>query len=217
MPRSPSRIAAPLAIALLTLGAGLTACGSDDERASGAAGSASSVPVSEPFNDADVRFATDMIPHHAQALSMVDLTRGRDLEPAFERLTQQILDAQGPEIQTMAGWLQDWDQPIPATERDHVNAEEHGETDGETGGETGSGSSMPGMMSGAEMADLDSAPDSSFEGRWLQMMIEHHEGAIEMARTELRDGELADATALAGTIATDQEQQVTQMKAMLEG
>ena len=65
---------------------------------------------------------------------------------------------------------------------------------------------MPGMMSEQDLASLDSSVDADFEDRWLRMMIAHHEGAIEMARTEQSQGEYADATALADNIASDQAQ-----------
>jgi uncharacterized protein (DUF305 family) len=84
-------------------------------------------------------------------------------------------------------------------------------------GEDSEGTSeMPGMMSEQDLASLDSSGDADFEGRWLKMMIAHHEGAIEMARTEQSQGEYADATALADNIASDQAQEITRMEAMLE-
>ena len=209
--RSRSRTAALLAAAALTLPGALSACGGDES----ASGTSSTVPAAEPYNDADLRFATGMIPHHAQALRMVDLTRGRDLDPEVERLASEILDAQGPEIQAMVGWLQDWDRPVPETERDHANAEDHGGHGDHGGDDGGSDAAMPGMMSAEDMSDLESAPDASFQDLWLQMMIEHHRGAIEMARTEQRDGEFADATTLAADIAAGQQQEIDRMRQLL--
>lgn len=196
------RLAALVAAAALTL----TACGNGDQQATDPV-----IPASAAFNDADVTFATEMIPHHAQALTMVDLTRGRSLDPGFEQLAQQILDAQGPEIETMKGWLVDWDQPVPETARDHTNADSgHG-----MGGMDNQ--DMPGMMSDADLADLGDARGMDFEDMWLRMMIEHHEGAIEMARTEQADGEYPAAISLAHDIETAQQAEITQMKAMLAG
>ena len=71
------------------------------------------VPSGAEFNDADTEFATDMVQHHAQALAMVDLTRGRELDPGVERLAEAIRMAQSPEIEQMTTWLTDWGQPIP--------------------------------------------------------------------------------------------------------
>lgn len=197
------KLAAVLTAAALTL----TACGGSGDQPS----SSTTIPASASFNDADVAFATDMIPHHAQALVMVDLTRGRTLDPEFEQLAQQILDAQGPEIEEMSGWLKDWDQPVPETQRDHVNADEgHG-----MGGMDNQ--DMPGMMSADELTQLDGAQGMDFESMWLQMMIAHHEGAIEMAHTEQSDGEFPAARELAGKIIAAQEAEIAQMKTMLAG
>lgn len=212
-----ARAAALLAAAALSPGA-LSACGSNDPEPGSSIPSGPSVAASQPFNGADVAFATAMVQHHAQALTMVDLTRDRDLGPRVQRLAQEILEAQGPEIQTMTGWLQDWHRPVPETMRDHVNAEDEGGMGGmRTDSASGSGSDLPGMMSEREMSALESASDADFESRWLRLMIEHHRGAVEMARSEQARGEYADAKALAGTIVRDQEHEITRMKALLAG
>ena len=194
-----SRLVGLLAAALLVL----VGCGSSDNPSATA-----TVPASAEFNDADVSFATDMIPHHAQALVMVDMTRGRELDPEFEQLAQQILEAQGPEIEEMTGWLRDWDQPIPETSRDHANAHDDSMDPGDM-------ADMPGMMSDVELDDLAAADISSFEDRWMVMMIAHHEGAIEMAQAEQEDGEFPDAIALAEGIESSQRAEIEQMRAML--
>lgn len=190
--------AAVLAASVLTL----AACGEDSEHDRH---NASAVPASEPFNQVDVDFATEMIQHHAQALSMVDLTDSRGLSPELTALAEQIRMAQGPEIETMVDLLTEWDQPIPETMRDHANA--HG------GGEAEMDTEMPGMMSAEDMAELEAAQGVEFEQMWLQMMIEHHNGAIEMAQTEQEDGEHPDAVALAEEI---EEAQTTEIATMTE-
>ena len=102
----------------------LAGCGGDDGDSDDAA--TREAPSATEHNDADVSFATDMIPHHAQALVMVDLSRDRPLDPDVEALMEQIQAAQTPEIQTMAGWLTSWGEDIPATTRDHVHGGDHG-------------------------------------------------------------------------------------------
>ena len=184
----------------------LTACGDDSTNATGQSG-ASALP--QGVNDADVTFATEMIQHHAGALAMVDMTMGRKLDPEVQSLAEDIRAAQTPEIETMSDWLQEWDQPVPETVRDHANA--HG---GGSGGDMGS--QMPGMMSAKEMAELEGMPDAEFQDAWLRAMIEHHQGAIEMANTEQADGENPDAIALAKKIAADQEAEITTIKQMLD-
>ena len=115
-----SRRVLPALLLPLLLGP-LAACGGEEEPTeaedSGAA-----------FNDADVAFATAMIQHHAQALVMVDLTMGQDLDPELAALGEQIRATQAPEIEQMADWLTDWDEPVPETVRDHANAHGDGDT-----------------------------------------------------------------------------------------
>ncbi len=182
----------------------LTACGAEEKSDH----HASDIPASEDFNQADVDFATHMIQHHAQALAMVDLTRGRELSPRVQRLADEILMAQGPEIELMTDWLTEWDQPVPETVRDHANA--HGDGSG------GMDEDMPGAMSEEDMAALEDAPDDEFEQLWLELMIEHHEGPVEMAEIEQADGEYPEATDLAGTIASSQTAEIDQMEELLD-
>lgn len=191
------RVAAISAATLLFL----AGCGGTD----GATETASSTD----FNQADVTFATGMIQHHAQALSMVDLTLGRPLEPAVERLAEAIRDAQAPEIETMSDWLTDWGKPVPQTMRDHVNAHTDGEISAEMGGD------LPGMMTSADMTSLEDTGDSKFQDLWLQMMIEHHEGAVEMAEAEESDGRQPAAIDLAQNIQSTQNAEITTMHELL--
>lgn len=195
------RYTRPLAAAAAALALTLTGCSSSGSSADG-----------KGFNDADVDFTTDMIQHHAQALSMVDLTMGRELDPEMVELTEQIRAAQAPEIEKMVDWLEDWDQPVPETSRDHANAhaEDHGAGDAMD-------EDMPGMMSAEEMTALENAPESDFEELWLQMMIEHHQGAVEMAETQVEDGESAQAVKLAEEIIEAQAEEISQMQDMLAG
>jgi uncharacterized protein (DUF305 family) len=160
----------------------------------------------EGYNAADVDFAGDMIQHHAQALEMVDATLGRDLDTEVAELTEEIRAAQAPEIETMADWLVDWDQPVPATSRDHANA--HGD-----GGDIDM--DMPGMMSADDMAALENVSDAEFQDTWLTMMVEHHEGAVEMAEEQLESGESAEAVALAEEIVRAQEREIAEMQELL--
>lgn len=193
-------------IALVTLLAtllALGACGGNDDEPAHESHTAAN---GDEFNDADVDFATDMIQHHAQALQMVDLTLGRKLDPAVQALAEDIRMAQSPEIEQMTTWLTDWDQPIPETVRDHANAHGDGmEMD----------SDMPGMMSAEEMSELEAAEGAGFQEMWLEMMIEHHEGAVEMARTEQSDGTFEPAVELAESIETSQEDEISTMEKLL--
>ena len=167
----------------------------------------STVEAAKPYNDADIAFATDMIQHHAQALQMVDMTMGRKLSPKVAALGEDIRMAQAPEIEQMVDLLDDWDnQPIPETSRDHANAHGDGAVEMDT--------TMPGMMSREEMEALESTRGAAFESTWLTAMIEHHQGAIEMATTEKDKGEDNKAKALAHDIVEAQGDQVETMETL---
>lgn len=197
------------AFGALALGLTLTlsACGSDDD----ASDAGTSQVSTTRHNDADVAFASDMLQHHAQALSMVDLTLGRPLDPQVQQLAEQIREAQAPEIQTFTGWLTDWDEEVPETMRDHANA---GHDMGDMG--ESMGSELPGMMSADDMSSLEDAVDSEFQTMWLEMMTEHHEGAVEMARAEQGDGQYKPAVDLAADVEKSQTKQITRMRSLLD-
>lgn len=203
---------ATAAALLLTLAtATLTACGDDTAGDAPAAGRTAA--NGDVHNDADVEFATEMIPHHADALVMVDMTQGRDLSPELARLTEDIRAAQAPEIETMVDWLTAWGEDVPETSRDHVNSHmgSHGEDDGDD-----EGSGMGGMgMDPDDLAMLEAAQGDAFESMWLEMMIEHHEGAVEMAEAEQEDGLFADAVALAESIESSQAEEIELMEELL--
>ncbi len=191
----------------LTLGLALVlgACGADDS----ASDAGVRVSTTE-HNDADVSFATDMIQHHAQALTMVDLTAGRTLAPEVQQLAEDIRAAQTPEIEEMTDWLTSWGEDIPETMRDHTNA------DSDSGDmESMDGEDMPGMMTRDALDELDNASDAEFQDMWLEMMVEHHTGAVEMATSEQDDGQYASAVDLAGQIIDSQTKEIETMNGLL--
>lgn len=194
-----------------TLALTLTACGGSDDDADAPAAPRTAADGSV-FNDADVTFATEMIPHHAQAVAMVDLMDGRTLDPALVDLGEGIREAQTPEIQQMSAWLTAWDEPVPETVRDHANAHggDHGGDDGVEGMED-----MEGMLSADQMAELESADDAAFADLWVEGMIAHHEGAVAMAETEIEDGANEDAVALAEQVVTTQSAEIEELQALL--
>lgn len=207
LPRTLGALSLSLALAL-----GTTACGDDTEPAR----TVETSPTEH--NDTDVAFATDMIQHHAQALSMVDLTLERPLDPEVQALAEEIRAAQAPEIETMADWLTDWDEPVPETMRDHANAgHDMGDMSDTMDDMEDHGSDMPGMMSAEDMDALEGSADADFQQTWLEMMIEHHEGAVEMARAEQEGGRFEPAVDLAGQIADSQAEEIATMRELLDG
>jgi len=163
------------------------------------------------FNDADAAFASDLVQHHALSLTLVDVTRERDVSPGLTAIADEILAAQGPEIQSLTTWLTDWDQPAPETIRDHANAhaEERGEVIEVPGGD------LPGMPDHAELEALEELEGPAFEQRWLELMIAHHEGAIEIAEDQTDSGSFSPALELASDVVTTQQDQVERMKSLL--
>lgn len=198
---------ARIAIALLGSAVVLTACG-DDSGESGnpaptsvATSVVTSPPVSDEHNAADIRFAQEMIPHHRQAVDMAALVPSHSSDPRVLDLAARIQQAQDPEITAMTGWLQAWGAPVP---------EDTGHSGMDHGG-------MPGMMTDEDMAELEAAQGTEFDRMWLQMMISHHEGAVQMARTELAEGSNPQARTLAQQIIDTQQAEIQQMQSMLEG
>lgn len=179
-----------LAAALLAATLTLSACGNDDS--------------ADQFNDADVSFATDMIPHHQQAVEMAEMAADHAGSPEVKRLADDIAAAQGPEIDKMTGWLEARGQDAPMGTMDHGDMG-HGDAAG----------GMPGMMDAETMNELAKATGDEFDQLFLTSMIDHHEGAIEMARTEQANGDNPDALELAERVEKDQQAQIQKMKDML--
>ena len=197
------KLATVLAAAALSLSACVVVdrSGSDGDTGSNSSSSASK------HNDADVTFAQDMIPHHAQAIVMSTMAKNQAQDPELRQLAADIQAAQRPEIEQMSGWLKAWGEDVPRG----MGGDDHDMGDM---GMMGDGD-MPGMMTGRQMMDLDKASGSRFDRMWLQMMIEHHEGAIEMAKVEQRSGLSTEAIELAKTIQSTQAEEITTMKSML--
>ena len=150
-----------------------------------------------PNNAADVTFVSGMIPHHEQAVEMSALVPQRSTNPEVIKLAADISAAQEPEIQTMKGFLAQW------------NA---GEGSGHEGHDMGA---MTGMVDDDSMAKLETLKGAEFDKLWLTSMIGHHEGAVTMANTEIAEGANADAKALASQIVTAQQAEIAQMKKMV--
>ena len=195
----------------LTLALSATACGNDN----GSSTTATEMSETE-HSDADVAFASEMLQHHAQALSMVDLTMGRPLDPEVAELAEQVRAAQAPEIETFSDWLTEWDEEIPETMRDHSNAGHDTGDMGDVGDSMeGMDADMPGMMSVEDMNGLQDAADDEFQTMWLEMMVEHHAGAVEMAQAQTDDGQYQPAIDLAEDIIASQTAEIETMEGLL--
>ncbi|MCE7083017.1 DUF305 domain-containing protein [Streptomyces sp. ST2-7A] len=210
-PRLPVRRPLGRLLASAALAAGaltLTACGAADDGATDHAGHAAPTTGDEEpregHNDADIAFAREMIPHHRQALEMSELAPDRAASPEVLALAEEIEAAQGPEIETLTAWLRGWGVEVAEeTDADHHG---HGLHDGHD---------MPGMLTDEEMAHLSAVDGEAFDTAFLGLMIEHHEGALEMARQVLADGSHEPTAELAREIIDGQEAEITRMRELL--
>ncbi|NEA98028.1 DUF305 domain-containing protein [Streptomyces sp. SID13726] len=154
----------------------------------------------ESHNSQDVSFAQGMIPHHRQAVEMARLADGRASSSQVKDLAARVEKAQGPEIRTMSGWLKTWGEDVPSSM---------------AGMDHSAHSGMAGMMDDADMGKLEKVSGKDFDSLFLTMMVEHHEGAVEMATAEKAKGEYKDATAMADSIVTTQNAEISEMRKLL--
>ena len=151
------------------------------------------------FSPGDIMFAQMMIPHHQQAVDMSDLALERSTDPDVRELAQQIRDAQAPEIEQMEGWL---DDAGAGTSMGHDPSD--------------MGMGMGGMLSDEDMTALENATGAEFDRLYLEGMIEHHEGAIQMTHM-IEDSQNDEVRALAEAIVESQTAEIERMEEMLAG
>ncbi len=158
------------------------------------------------YSAADLQFMRDMIPHHQQALDMTELVADRTSRNRMIELAQRIEASQKDEIDLMSQWLRERDEDVPDTDwRGHAHAHHH---------------TMEGMATEEEMEQLEQARGDDFDRLFLELMIEHHRGALVMVEDLLehpgaaRDPELFEFTT---DVTNDQEAEIDRMTAMLAG
>lgn len=183
----------------MALTATVSACGTHSGAHSGTSEDAATANIVGEFNDADVMFAQGMIPHHQQAVEMADmaLSSSAYASPEVKDLAQRIKAAQAPEIATMKAWLNAWGKPL------------------EMGGMSGMDHSS-GMMSDDEMSSLMNLTYAEFDKAWLGLMVEHHQGALEMANAVKSSGKNSEALLLADQIISGQTAEIAEMQLLLK-
>jgi uncharacterized protein (DUF305 family) len=197
------------------------AAGHGSMMSDGSSSASSSTSAEADHNDADVAFASGMIPHHESAITMAQMAQAQAADPRVKDLAARIEAAQAPEIETMSGWLADWGAAASGSATDDgMGGMDHGGMSGMgKEGEMSSGASsqmaMPGMMSDTQMQQLTDATGADFDRLFLQLMIMHHQGAINMADTEIAQGSNPAALALAESIKTSQTAEITEMQQLL--
>jgi uncharacterized protein (DUF305 family) len=163
----------------------------------------------------DAGFARDMSRHHLQAVEMANLATTRSTDADVQRLAFDIASTQTNQVGRMQGWLTLWGLPLTSSETmgwmdDAAMAGHHmGHTEG------ADGAVMPGMATESELAQLRSLSGTPFDVMFLQLMIRHHQGGLEMAQYGQQHAALAVVRALARSIAETQTAETTTMEQML--
>ena len=160
-----------------------------------------------PHTEADVRFTSGMIPHHAQALVMAGWAETNASRNDVKVLARRIVVGQRDEIALMQMWLRDRNLPVPDPDPQHMM---HGMQDHEL---------MPGMLTAAELEQLGRARGTEFDRLFLTYMIRHHEGAVTMVDELFASPGAAqneDVFRLASDIYADQTTEIERMYEMLD-
>lgn len=192
----------PAAIAAITLTTLLALTGCAGSAGSGGdmpgmdhSNSSSAPAETADANDADIMFASMMIEHHTQAVDMSDTILGKaDIDERVTALAEEIKAVQQPEIDKLESWLKDW-----GADTSDMEGMDHGS----------------GMMTEEDMQALDAATGTEASRLFLEQMIEHHRGAIDMAQDEVDDGQNSDAVSLAQKIIDTQTAEITTMEEIL--
>lgn len=192
------------AVSAMTLALAACSGGQPSEAGHGHGGAPSSPttgsasPGSAAKSPADVMFVTMMIPHHEQAVEMSDLLLAKSgVDAGVRKLAEQIKAAQQPEIDQMKNWLTDWG--IDDSQLDSMDHSDH----------------MDGMLTKEQLDKLRKADGPTGQRLYLEGMIEHHQGAVDMANNVLQAGQNPDVRKLAQEIVTSQQAEITEMNTML--
>jgi uncharacterized protein (DUF305 family) len=157
------------------------------------------LPTGSLVTEADVRFMQGMIAHHAQAVVMSRMAESRGASPRVLKLAQKIDLAQAGEIALMQDWLRGYGQFVPDTS-------------------SWRGMMMAGMLTPAELAQMDASRGAEFDRLFLTLMIKHHQGALSMVADLLKSPRAAqevDINVFANDVETTQTAEIGLMRQML--
>jgi len=166
--------------------------------------------IRRPYTKADIEFMTGMIAHHAQAVKMAGWAESHGASKSLQIFCGRIAMAQTAEIGLMQGWLKDRNQAVPEADARGMKMQMGGMTHYMT---------MPGMLTDAQMAQLDSARGVNFDRLFLTFMIQHHRGAISMVDTLFKTpgaGQDEIVFKFANDVQADQSTEIDRMEQMLE-
>ena len=172
----------------------------------------------------DVAFMQHMIVHHAQAVEMVELLQIHGTHPTVRRLGQRIALSQEAEMALMRGWLTDRGQPVemPGMAAGHAGMDHSAHAGhGAHAGHAMPASDTPimaGMLSPAQMQALAAARGPAFDRLFLEGMIRHHQGALDMVSDLLSHPGAAEDTLLSDfttSVVADQSAEILRMQSLL--
>ncbi len=147
-----------------------------------------------------------MIGHHGQAIAMARLVPGRGSSPQVRILAERVIVSQHDEIAAMQNWLRERRLPVPSGDSAHQHMTH------------GMAAPMPGMLSAAQLAELEAARGPEFDRLFVTLMIQHHQGAITMVERLLRaPGAAQDGIVyrFASDMHADQSAEIDRMARML--
>jgi uncharacterized protein (DUF305 family) len=215
-------------LSLLLLAALATGCASSRSSsngtfvmgAEGAIARARADSLRYPYTKADIDFMSGMIHHHAQAITISRWAPSHGADPAVQRLCLRIINAQSDEINLMQMWLRDRNQAPPTVDSTgKVTMPGMGGMAGHEGHDMGGHSMvMPGMLTDAQMKELDAARGKEFDRLFLTYMIAHHRGAVSMVKTLFSSpGAGQDETVFkfANDVEVDQSTEIKRMITMM--
>jgi uncharacterized protein (DUF305 family) len=157
------------------------------------------IPNGAPYTKADVEFMQGMIAHHAQAIVMSRMAESHGANPQVMKLSNKIDQSQVPEIRIMQSWLTRNKQYAPDTSSWHHMT-------------------MPGMLTAAQLNELDAARGVDFDRAYLRLMIQHHAGALKMVDDLFNSslaGQEVDVNVFANDVVTAQTVEIGIMQRLL--
>lgn len=171
------------------------------------------------FTPADVEFMTGMIGHHAQAVRISRWAESHGASPTIRVLAGRIINAQLDEIALMRQWLRERGQPVPPAPDSAAGMPGMAGMEGmHHGHDGGDHALMPGMLTAAQLAELDAARGPDFDRLFLTFMIQHHRGATAMVSKLFGiDGTGQDEAVFkfASDVNVDQTTEIARMELML--
>lgn len=153
-------------------------------------------------DSADAGFARDMMTHHAQAVDMATLIRDRTEDPQIRQIALDIMLTQQAQIGQMQGWLTIWRYPIASTDP--------------AMSWMGTPGVMPGMATPEQLNQLRNLQGADADGLFLQLMILHHRGGVQMADAALSKTKTHQVLLLAQSILEAQTSEIELMQGLLQ-